>query len=115
MSLRANSKNGAGLKKPPLIARRPVMTPAAPAPRATPVAAPKRPPARFLRLPEVIKRVGLSRSTIYRMMEREPPGFPKPFKPSEVASRWLESDIDDFMAAVIEGRRWSPSGSVARN
>lgn len=90
------------------------MTSIEPMPSTVSMAA-KRPPARFLRLPEVIKRVGLSRSTIYRMMEREPPGFPKPFKPSEVASRWLESDIDDFMAAVIEGRRWSPSGSVARN
>jgi prophage regulatory protein len=74
-----------------------------PRPRVLPTKAAK--PTRFLRLPQVIDRVGMSRSSIYRLMARE--AFPRPFKPSEVASRWLESDIDDFIDVILAGRRWS--------
>ena len=57
------------------------------------------PGARFLRLIDVQQRVGLGRSTIYRWMDQGK--FPKSHSVGGYAARWLESDIDDWMASKI--------------
>ena len=57
---------------------------------------------RYIRLPEVCARVGLKRSTIYRLIGLG--RFPKHIKQSEHASVWIESEIDDFMIARIGER-----------
>lgn len=55
---------------------------------------------RYIRLPEVITRTGLSRSTILR---REAAGtFPRKHKLGDAAVAWLESDIVAWMAAPLE-------------
>jgi prophage regulatory protein len=57
---------------------------------------------RYIRLPEVCARVGLKRSTIYRLIGLG--RFPKHIKLSEHASAWIESEIDNFMIARIAER-----------
>lgn len=52
---------------------------------------------RLLRLPEVLVRTGISRSTIYENMRLGK--FPKQQKPSPRCSGWRESEIE----AVING------------
>lgn len=52
----------------------------------------------FLRLPVVIERTGLSRSTIYALVDQG--GFPKPVKLSERAIAWPDHEI----AAWVEAR-----------
>ena len=54
---------------------------------------------RFIRLPEVVKKVGMSRSTIYRRMEEG--AFPQSIKLSPKVSVWIESDIDKWMEERI--------------
>jgi prophage regulatory protein len=61
---------------------------------------------RYIRLPEVCARVGLKRSTVYRLISLG--RFPKHIKLSEHASAWIESEIDDFMIARIAGRDHEP-------
>lgn len=48
-------------------------------------------PDRILRLPSVIERTGLSRSTVYRKIQERT--FPKPLKISERCIGWRESDV----------------------
>ena len=70
---------------------------------------------RLLRLEEVGARCGISRSTIYRLMREG--DFPEPIKVGERAVRWLESEMDRWVASrprakgqngVISRRRRSP-------
>ncbi len=63
-------------------------------------------PRVFLKLPEVIARVTLSRSTILRNQGLGK--FPHSIKISDSAIRWDEADIDEFMTACKEGRPWKP-------
>jgi prophage regulatory protein len=67
-------------------------------------------PRRFLTQHQVIDRVGLCRATIYKMVSDGI--FPRSHKVGTYAIRWLESDIDDFMAAVIADRPWDATGKV---
>ena len=51
----------------------------------------------FLRMPSVIRRTGLGRSTIYRLIaERK---FPSPVKLSGRAVGWRRSDLDRWSEA----------------
>lgn len=57
----------------------------------------------ILRLPEVIKRTGLSRSSIYlRISNGE---FPKTISLGDRAVGWLESEIDEWLAEKVEASR----------
>lgn len=49
---------------------------------------------RYLLLKDVIERVRLSRSTIYRLIAAG--SFPSPYALSENRSGWLESEIDEW-------------------
>jgi prophage regulatory protein len=52
---------------------------------------------RYLLLDDVIARVRLSRSTIYRQMAAG--AFPSPYSLTEHRSGWLESEIDEWCAS----------------
>lgn len=51
--------------------------------------------SRLVRLPEVLKRVGWSRSQLYKQIERG--RFPRPARLSERTVAWLEADIDQWI------------------
>ena len=57
---------------------------------------------RFLRLSEVIDRVGVSRPTIYRWMSKG--SFPKQIAIGANSVVWLESDITKWMDQRIGAR-----------
>ena len=57
----------------------------------------------FLRVPDVLAAAGVSRSTLYEMMESGK--FPRPVKPNDDrAVRWLASEIADWQKARIAAR-----------
>lgn len=51
-------------------------------------------PDRFLRLPEVLSRTGLTRSTLYRRIETG--RFPRQVAISERCAAWRESAIEEW-------------------
>lgn len=57
----------------------------------------------FLRLPDVISRTGLSRSTIYKKIQEGE--FPAPIKLGPRASAWIEGEIEEFLQACIRNSR----------
>lgn len=57
---------------------------------------------RFLRLPEVLERTGLSRWTLYRRMDEG--AFPASVAIAANSVAWRESDIAAWMAAPMEWR-----------
>ena len=58
---------------------------------------------KLLRLADVRNRVPYSRSTIYQLITQGK--FPKPISIGARAVAWLESDIDAWIAARIDGGR----------
>lgn len=50
----------------------------------------------MLRLPQVLARTGLSRSTTYAMVAAGE--FPKPVKLGRRAIGWIETEVDDWIA-----------------
>jgi len=60
-------------------------------------------PECFLRLPQVIARTGLSRSTIYEYITLGM--FPAPIKAGKRASVWLESEVLLWMNRRISDSR----------
>lgn len=55
---------------------------------------------RFLRLPEVIHLIGLSRSQIYKMIKQGT--FPPPILLSRRAVAWLERGIHQWMSLRVQ-------------
>lgn len=58
------------------------------------------PPARLLRLPEVIDRVGLRRSAIYQRMSEG--RFPKSRSLGPKCTVWVEEEIDAWIRGIAE-------------
>lgn len=56
----------------------------------------------LIRLPSVIARTGLSRSTLYRLVSAGE--FPRPIKLGERCSAWNSSEIDSWIAERIAAR-----------
>ena len=52
---------------------------------------------RVMRLDEVVARVGLSKSTVWRYIDEG--DFPPPIKLGPRASGWIEHEIDDWIAS----------------
>jgi prophage regulatory protein len=50
---------------------------------------------RYLRRKDVEEMTGLSRSSIYRLMDQG--DFPRPHRVTQRAVRWLESDVRHWM------------------
>ncbi|MGH8077742.1 MAG: helix-turn-helix transcriptional regulator [Lysobacter sp.] len=62
---------------------------------------------RLIRLPEVIARTGISRSTIY---QRAKDGtFPKPVPLGNSLSAWVADEVDAWIDARIKARDGAPS------
>lgn len=60
---------------------------------------------RLLRLPEVMARTSLRRSTIYEMMQGG--SFPKPIKLNLRSNGWIEAEVSDWVTARIAEREVS--------
>lgn len=60
---------------------------------------------KLLRLPQVIERTSLRRSTIYEMMQKG--SFPKPVKLNQRSNGWIEDEIIDWVATRIAEREGS--------
>ena len=58
---------------------------------------------RILRLPEVMARTGLSRSTIYLRISQD--NFPKPVSLGARAVGWVEAEIQEWLQQQIEASR----------
>jgi len=58
---------------------------------------------KIIRLPEVIKRTGLSRSSIYLRMSKS--DFPRSISLGERAVGWVEGDVDLWLEARISESR----------
>lgn len=56
----------------------------------------------FLRLPEVSRRTGLQRDSVYRLGKVGK--FPRPVKLSERASGWLAHEVDAWIAERAAAR-----------
>jgi prophage regulatory protein len=65
-------------------------------------AGPPRPPRRMLRLPTVEERTGISRSSIYRAMEKD--GFPRPARVGRRAVAWVESEVEGWIERKLMAR-----------
>lgn len=68
------------------------------------------PPTRFLRLPEVLVRTGLSRSTIYVRLAQE--RFPRPVSLGSRAVGWIESEVDEWVRKRIEASRGESARAI---
>ncbi len=58
---------------------------------------------RFLRLPEVLARTGLSRSTIYVRLDQG--RFPRPVSLGGRAVGWIEAEVDEWIRERIAASR----------
>ncbi|PAL23123.1 AlpA family transcriptional regulator [Sphingopyxis sp. GW247-27LB] len=58
------------------------------------------PPARLLRLPEVMDRVGLRRSAIYQRMSEG--RFPKSRSLGPKCAVWVEAEIDEWIKSIAD-------------
>lgn len=58
-------------------------------------------PERLIKLDEVIRRVGLGKSMIYRLISQDK--FPAPYKLSPGASRWSEQAVVAWIDDVKDG------------
>jgi len=69
--------------------------------------------SKILRLPDVLQRCGLSRSSLYALMTEGQ--FPKSVKISMRSVGWVESDLDDWVQNRIDMTRASnPAGSKTK-
>lgn len=59
----------------------------------------------LLRLPAVVARVGLQKSAIYEMMNRNPPAFPRALKISRRAVVWPASSIERWISERMAAAR----------
>lgn len=57
----------------------------------------------ILRLKEVVSKVGLSRTTIYRLISKK--AFPKQIKLGERSSGWLSAEIDAWLLERVNTSR----------
>jgi prophage regulatory protein len=63
-------------------------------------------PDRLIKLPEVMRRVGLGKTMVYRLINEG--SFPRPYKLSPFAARWSEQEVVAWIEEVkdgYEGRR----------
>ena len=65
---------------------------------------------RLIRLPEVRKMTGLSRSAIYRNMDER--GFPLSIKLGPQTIAWVESEVQDWINQQVRTARQDPRDQV---
>jgi prophage regulatory protein len=63
----------------------------------------------ILRMKDLQKKTGLSRTTIYERIDakskRYDPAFPKPVSLGLAAVGWVEAEVDDWLAARVRESR----------
>ena len=57
---------------------------------------------RFIRMPDLRQKVGLSRSQIYKLIQQEQ--FPRPVKLGEKVSVWVDSEVEEWMSKQVPQR-----------
>ncbi len=57
----------------------------------------------MLRIGEVCRRTGLSKSQVHRMVEES--GFPEPIKLSRRAIAWVAAEVENWLRARIAASR----------
>lgn len=65
----------------------------------------------MLKLGEVIRRTGLSRSTIYKRANEGQ--FPQQVKIGIRSAAWLESEINDYITECVATHRQQPSKTAS--
>ena len=69
--------------------------------------------ARVLRKPDVLARIPVSPTTLWRMQRDR--GFPPPFRISPGLVGWLETDVDDWIEAQRHASlRRTPGSTVSQ-
>lgn len=58
---------------------------------------------RFLRINEVRERIGLGRTSIYKMVNEGT--FPKPVRVLGKKVAWVDSEVDEWMMGRIDAQR----------
>lgn len=58
----------------------------------------------ILRLPEVIRKTGLSRSTIYERVKKDP-SFPQPISLGSRAIGFIDAEVDQWIESRINTSR----------
>ena len=58
---------------------------------------------RFLRMDDVIRTTGVRKSTIYALMKKEPPEFPRAVKITPRCVAWQESAVLQWVQDKITG------------
>lgn len=58
-------------------------------------------PDRLLKLDEVMRRVGLGKTMVYRLIQEGK--FPRPYKISAFASRWSDREVSTWIEDVKDG------------
>jgi prophage regulatory protein len=66
----------------------------------------------ILRLPAVMARVGLSRSTIYLRIVQGT--FPQPVRLGARAVGWISTEIDEWLRQCLEARDWRDLNKCAK-
>lgn len=61
-------------------------------------------PIQILRVPAVLKRIGIGRATLYRWL-KEDPTFPRPVKIGSHSVGWIEAEINSWLEARIRASR----------
>lgn len=56
---------------------------------------------KLLRLPDVLERTALSKTTLYRMLGAK--SFPEPIKQGK-GSFWIDEEIDNYVARLMSAR-----------
>jgi prophage regulatory protein len=70
-------------------------------------------PRKILRLPSVLDRTGLSRSTVYlRVTEGR---FPRPVSLGARAVGWIETEVEEWISRQIEVSREIGGRRIGRN
>ncbi|TFW16041.1 AlpA family transcriptional regulator [Massilia arenosa] len=64
---------------------------------------------RLLRLPEVLKICGMSRSSLYQAIQEE--RFPRPLRLNARSAAWLKSDIDHWLNQLVANQRPARRGA----
>jgi len=64
-------------------------------------------PTRLLRLPEVMARVGLKRSSIYQRMSEG--RFPKSRSLGPKCAVWVEAEVNDWIQNIASDRSHNPN------
>lgn len=57
---------------------------------------------KYLRMPDLTRKLGLARSTVYKIIKEE--GFPPPIKLSRRAVAWDEQEVDAYLTQRKEAR-----------